>query len=85
MGLLLGDPGPCPICGAPHTTCTGAEYVPVVLVQLPARDAAIATTGNDLAKPSPPAASAPPAVGETFTTGPGETFTTGTYRRKRGG
>lgn len=28
--LGFHDPGPCPICGAPHTTCTGSSStVPV--------------------------------------------------------
>lgn len=32
------DVGPCPICGAPHTACT-TDSGPIVVPQLPARDA----------------------------------------------
>jgi hypothetical protein len=28
MRLLKRDPGPCIVCGAPHTTCTSADYDP---------------------------------------------------------
>jgi len=34
------DPGDCPICGTAHCTCGG----PVLFVQLPQRDALMATT-----------------------------------------
>jgi hypothetical protein len=64
------DPGPCPICGAPHTACT-ADSGAVVVAQMPARDAQVART-RALAAPSAvpcdPVAPAP------------ETFTTATYR-----
>ena len=65
----LGDPGPCPVDDAPHTTCTSADYAPpIVIVQLPARDEVLAATR--------PAMSLPPVV----TLQPGE-FTQATYRR----
>lgn len=47
------DPGPCPICGAAHTACT-TDSGPIVIAQLPERDAA--------------AAAAAPPVDEPFTT-----------------
>jgi len=64
-------PGPrrCPVDDAPHTTCTSPDYdgQPLVVVQLPARDALLAATR--------PAMSVPPVVLQ-----PGE-FTQATYRR----
>lgn len=39
MNRWRHDPGPCPICGAPHTGCT-ADGGPIVVVQLPATVAA---------------------------------------------
>jgi len=65
----FGDPGPCPVDDAPHTTCTSADYHgqrQIVIVQLPARDAQLAR----------PAMTLPPVV----TLQP-EEFTTATYRR----
>lgn len=70
---LRQDPGPCPICGAPHTTCTGPTGDDLAIPQLPQRDAAAA-------------AAAPPLVAERVqaTLPPGQ-FTSGTYRgRKKG-
>lgn len=67
------DPGPCPICGAPHTACTADSGGGVIAIpQLPARDAA-----------APPVA--PPLVADRVqsTLPPGE-FTTGTYRGAKG-
>lgn len=64
----FGDPGPCPVDDAPHTTCTSADVGrPLVIVQLPARD-------EQLAARRPPM-TVPPKV----TLQPGE-FTTATYR-----
>jgi hypothetical protein len=65
-------PGPCPICGAPHSACTRYSG-PVVVVQLPARDAA-AAAGQ--LRTVPAAEPAPPPL-------PGGAFTTGTYRRSQ--
>jgi len=66
----LGDPGPCPVDDAPHTTCTSPDYTgenpQIVITQLPCRD-------EQLTRPS---MSVPPAV----TLQPGE-FTQKTYRR----
>jgi hypothetical protein len=65
-----GDPGPCPVDDAPHTTCTSADYDGgIVIVQLPARDAS---------------AAAPPLRADTIqATLPKGQFTTGTYRGAR--
>lgn len=63
-------PPPCPVDDAPHTTCTSPDYVPsapIVIVQLPCRDAAIAA-----------ATTAPEAVPVST---PPTSFTTSTYRR----
>lgn len=65
------DPGPCPICGAAHTACT-ADSGPIVVAQLPARDALAATAPSV----EPPAALAPP-VAET----PPAPFSTAEYSR----
>jgi hypothetical protein len=83
---LRQDPGPCPICGAEHTACTGHPG-PIVVVQLPARDAA-AVVLAPLAPTAPPAATvAAPAPlraqAVQATLGPNE-FTSATYRKKRG-
>jgi hypothetical protein len=71
---FYGDPGPCPVDDAPHTTCTSADYGAagarrIVIQQLPCRDALLAETR--------PAISAPPVV----VLQPTE-VTTATYRRK---
>jgi hypothetical protein len=29
------DPGPCPICGTPHTACTGPSDRPVATARVP--------------------------------------------------
>lgn len=55
---LRSDPGPCPICGAPHAACT-ATSGPVTVQQLPARDAMLATAQSqeppaELPLPPPP-------------------------------
>jgi hypothetical protein len=64
----FGDPGPCPVDDAPHTTCTSPDYTgasaPIVIPQMPCRDAL-----------PRPAMTLPPV-----TLQPGE-FTTATYRR----
>jgi hypothetical protein len=76
--LHRGDPGPCPVCGAPHTSCTAPSGPPAV-VQLPARDQAPMPA---LALPADPRGqlhTAPPAPKPA-----NPTFETGTYRRKRG-
>lgn len=70
-----GDPGPCPVDDAPHTTCTSADYDEhgrrIVIVQLPARDASAVAV-------------LPPLKADTIqATLPEGQFTTGTYRRKR--
>jgi len=67
------DPGPCPVCDAPHTTCTSPDYRGITVRQAPARDAALAA---EQARTAAAAASSAPA--------PAGTFTTATYRgRKR--
>jgi hypothetical protein len=70
------DPGPCPICGAAHTACTGTTPAPVVQMT-PARDA-LSTAGetNDRAVRAP---------GDVPSHTESPPFTTATYRRKRRG
>lgn len=58
------DPGPCPICGAPHTACT-VDSGPILVVQTPERDALAAR--HHAASPAPD----PPQQ---------QTFSTKTYR-----
>lgn len=65
MSLFRMDPGPCPVCGAPHTTCTAPSEASMHTSLLPCRDAAA------VAAAPPPSAPALQA---------GE-FTTSTYRR----
>lgn len=72
------DPGPCPICGAAHTACRGSVG-PILVPQLPARDAA---TDGELQGPAPIAdLEPPPLVAEQVQQGlPEGEFTSGTYR-----
>ena len=66
MSLFRMDPGPCPVCDAPHTTCT-AHGEPPMTVLLSQRDAAVRarTASPNCDAPAPP---------------PRE-FTSATYRR----
>lgn len=73
FGGWLGDPGPCPVDDAPHTTCTSGG--PIVIVQMPCRDALVA--------PAPPRPVAPLRAETIQATLPAGQFTTGTYRRKK--
>jgi len=41
MNIFYHDPGPCPVDDAPHTTCTSADYKPIVISQLPMHDAMV--------------------------------------------
>ncbi|HXO85940.1 MAG TPA: hypothetical protein VN803_10510, partial [Gemmatimonadales bacterium] len=49
---LWDDPGPCPVCGAAHSTCPGdrdsagigTSRGVIVIRQLPARDASASTS-----------------------------------------
>jgi len=67
---IYGDPGPCPVDDAPHTTCTSADYhTPIVILQLPMRDLSAA---EQLAHAQNVGAALRPAE-----------FTTATYRRKK--
>lgn len=75
--MFRPSPGPCPICGAAHTTCV-ADSGPIAVVQLPARDAAAVVTG---AAPVPQGVmsdvvSSPPLGDGTD----GRPFATATYR-----
>ena len=60
------EPPPCPICGAPHTTCTSPGYAAGAVTMAVRRPRAL------LVRPEPP----PPA-----TTVVSEPFTTATYKR----
>ncbi len=37
MSVWRRDPGPCPICGAAHTACTGQGPAGITIDQLPAK------------------------------------------------
>jgi hypothetical protein len=82
--LFVGDPGPCPVCGVPHTACTaptgpviGAVYVPLGLrAQAPAAAARV-----EGVIPMAPSAPAPVAAAEPDREE--RPVMTSTYRRKR--
>ena len=68
--MLLDDPGPCPVCDAPHTGCTATTGA-IAIPQLPERDASAAAV-------------LPPLQAEIVqATLPPDEFTTGTYRGTR--
>lgn len=67
MSLFRTDPGDCLVCGAPHCACGGG---PIVVVQLPQRDAAAAVTPAFALVAEQVQATLPPGQ-----------VTTGTYRR----
>lgn len=69
------DPPPCPVDGAPHTTCTSPDYTGALTVAVrPPRSLAAAQQRlRDRLDPPPPA-----------TTIVSEPFTTATYTRKKG-
>lgn len=71
MLICRRDPGPCPICGAPHSACTTTTPV-VVVDQLPAATAAAARARA--------ATSTTPVAEAIQATLPAGTFTTATYR-----
>lgn len=54
--MLFGrrDPGPCPVCGAAHTACTGIGPAGIVIDQLPAKTAALAEPPVALPEVLPP-------------------------------
>lgn len=70
MGLFRQDPGPCPICGAAHTACTGATRE-IRVSMVPGRDA------REQVAPPPLRAE---VIQEALPEG---SFTTGTYRGKK--
>jgi hypothetical protein len=76
--MWFPEPRRCPIDDCPHTTCTSADYdttAPIVIPQMPMRDAMVAAPDPaDLAR----------AVGATVA-GAAAAFTTKTYRRRRDG
>jgi hypothetical protein len=69
--MIFGDPGPCPICDAPHTTCTvdaqGALIVPSL----------VSNAAASVPKPPPLRAELRQA------TLPPDEFTTATYKSPR--
>jgi hypothetical protein len=75
----LGEPGRCPVDDAPHTGCTSPDAAPIVIVQLPCRDALVAAETPASPTPAPGALRAEQIQA---TLPPGQ-FTTGTYRRKK--
>jgi len=71
--IYYGDPGPCPVDDAPHTTCTSATATtPIVIAQTPMRDASAAAELAALAHTQNSGQALPP-----------DSFTTATYKRKR--
>jgi hypothetical protein len=70
------DPGACPICGAPHTTCTAAGGA-ITMAPFPARDGRHAAVER---------VDEPPAELEVVVVpSDTESFTTGTYDRSKHG
>jgi len=80
-----GDPGPCPVDDAPHTTCTSPDYVPSLsesilnarahpTVTVPVR--APRLPAPPVLPPLPLGRVGPPPL-------PEKPFTTRTYRRKK--
>lgn len=71
------DPGPCPVDDAAHTTCTSADYgSPIVIPQLPMKDAMTPLAGAASSPTTGATGSPPPSASAT-------SFTTKTYRRAR--
>jgi hypothetical protein len=62
------DPPPCPVDGAPHTTCTSPDYAGGVLTVAVRTPRTLAATRQRSEPPPPVATVSPP-------------FTTATYRR----
>ena len=54
MSLFRMDPGPCPICDAPHTICTAPHPESMTTTMLPNRDAAAAAKRAADAPAPPP-------------------------------
>lgn len=92
--LYRSDPGPCPICGAAHTTCGGDERGRTSIVQLPQRDAAAVAEADVAAPPIVAELPTPPRVVEssretaidvatTVSSGSLTAVDTGTYRGTR--
>ena len=82
MAFIRRDPGPCIVCGAPHTTCT-APPQPTVAVSvrrlpLPAR-AAIITAPREIITPD----SSTPINDALQALLPAGQVTTAHYRRRR--
>jgi hypothetical protein len=72
MSYWKHDPGPCPVCEAPHTTCTAPD--------------ASQTSGRTVTPPAPPRGGArQPQRAQTHgeATPSPTAFTTATYSRKR--
>jgi hypothetical protein len=77
MLRLRRDPGPCPICSAPHTSCTAPPTGSIVAGSI--------TPIVEITIPGPPSASASPeAAAPPSPTPEPQRFTAATYRgRKR--
>jgi hypothetical protein len=79
------DPGPCPICGQDHAACT-TDSGPVVVPQLPARDAMpIAASGDKAAADSDSLAQGATQAAAPAPEPPPVAFTTKTYDRAKHG
>lgn len=90
MTLFYGDPGPCPVCDAPHHTCTGhgpAVRGPVLIEQLPASAALRLRTVPvpvPVSVPVPTPMAAPLVADRVQATLPPGEVTSGTYRGRAG-
>jgi len=79
MSLFRADPGPCIVCGAPHTICTGETVMATAIlgagIDVPPPSVPLATASAVIVAPTPLRAE------EIQTTLPPGQFTTATYRR----
>jgi hypothetical protein len=80
------DPGPCPVCDAPHTTCVAPIVGAITIALVPARDGVEPAPLVGGIQTTPLVGAVPPLVADVVqsTLPPGE-FTSGTYRGKKRG